>query len=116
MNVSFDAKTCAGFILIALLVFATVISTPMVFADKPNNGNGNGSTNGGGNGNGNSNGSGNGNGNGNCNGNGNKNCGESPAPTIVDVTVHTEIGAVSFSTTSGSFSDYSNIDVESIQI
>ena len=107
MNVSFDAKTCAGFMLIALLVFATVISTPVVFADKPNNGNGNGN-------NGN-NGNGNGNGNGNCNGNGNQNCdGESPAPTIVDVTVHTETGAVSFSTTSGSFSDYSNIDVESI--
>lgn len=114
MNVSFDTKTCAGFILIALLVFATVISTPAVFAeksddkdkkDKKEKGNGN---------NGNSNGSGNGNGNGKCNGNGNKNCDGSPAPTIVDVTVHTETGAVSFSTTSGSFSDYSNIDVESI--
>ncbi len=125
MNVSFDTKTCAGFMLIALLAFATVASMPNAFAANGNgNGNGNGnnnsnsnsngSTNGGGNGNGNSNGSGNGNGNGNCNGNGNKNCSESPAPTIVNVTVHTETGAVSFSTTSGSFSDYSNIDVESI--
>ncbi len=119
MQCSFDARTCAGFILIALLVFASVISTPVVFADKPNNGNGNSNNGNNGNGNGSTNGGGNGsgnsNGNGNCNGDGNKNCGGgSTAPTIVNVDVHTETGIVTFSTTTGSFSSYSNIDVESI--
>ncbi|MGH9922882.1 MAG: choice-of-anchor U domain-containing protein [Nitrososphaerales archaeon] len=125
----FGAKTYVALILVAMLVFASVVSMPDAFAANGNgngnngnssngNSNSNGSTNGGGNGNGNSNGNGNGNGNGKCNGNGNKNCdggtGGSPAPTIVNVDLHTETGVVTFTTSSGSFSSYSNIDEESI--